>query len=243
MLKRPVIALVTAYNEEKTIGNVLDVLKKCSNVDRIQVVDDGSHDATRQIAEQKEVPVISLPNRIPVGKAIIHHLSNIPEKDCTLLWCDADLINLAVEHIESILKNLEDNDVAMSIGGKDHFAFLPFPISAIFPLWIINKSLPIFTFFNFYLGGERAIHRQVFEKAIRYSKLSSGYGIIILLNLYCKKFDKGYVATFLPKLTHREKYQKWGWKGFLEIIPQMFQFFIAHIKIRIMLYRDYSKRR
>ena len=242
MIIRPVIALVTAYNEEKTIGNVLDVLKKCPTVDRIQVVDDGSNDATRQIAQQKEVPVITLPNRIPVGKAIIHHLSNIPEKVCSLLWCDADLINLSVEHIESILENLNKNDVAMSIGCKDHFAFLPFPISTIFPLWVINKSLPVFTFFDFYLGGERAIHKEVFEKAIQYSNLSTGYGIIILLNLYCSKFDRGYVATFLPKLTHREKYQKWGWKGFLEIIPQMFQFIIAHIKIRIMLFRDYSKK-
>jgi len=238
MIKKPVVALVTAYNEEKTIGKVLDVLKKCPSVDRIQVVDDGSTDKTRAVALKRKVKVISLPKRIPVGKAIMHHLTNIPEKECTLLWCDADLLNLKVKHIETILKNMRENDVSMSIGMKDNLPFLPIHSTTVLPKWLINKFIKLFTSFDMHVGGERAIHKSVFQQAISKSKMANGYGIVVLMNWYCKRHAKGYITELMPKLTHKNKYQKWGWKGLLELPLEIFQFFTGYVKIRLKIHKD-----
>jgi len=237
MIKKPVVALVTAYNEEVTIGNVLDVLKKCPSIDRIQVVDDGSTDRTREIALAKKVKCITLPKRIPVGKAIMHHLTTIKEKDCTLLWCDADLLNLTVEHIETILRNMK-GEVTMSIGQKDNLPFLPIIATNVLPRKLVDLSVHLYSFFDMHVGGERAIHKSVFEQAIKKSNMANGYGIVVLLNWYCRKYTGGYKVEVMPKLTHRNKYAKWGWKGLLELPGEIFQFFTGYIKIRMKIHRD-----
>lgn len=50
------IAVVPAWNEEKTIGDVLDGLR--SRVDRVVVVDDGSADRTSEIARGRGADVV-----------------------------------------------------------------------------------------------------------------------------------------------------------------------------------------
>ena len=46
-----IIAVMPAYNEEKTIGRIVRETRKY--VDKIIVVDDGSKDATAQIAKKQ----------------------------------------------------------------------------------------------------------------------------------------------------------------------------------------------
>jgi len=57
-----VAAIVPAYNEEKTIGAVLEVLTKCRLINEVIVVSDGSTDDTVKIALQFDgVQVVELP--------------------------------------------------------------------------------------------------------------------------------------------------------------------------------------
>ncbi|BAA30697.1 313aa long hypothetical protein [Pyrococcus horikoshii OT3] len=56
---RKTYIVMPAYNEEKTIGSVLDSLLKVFKPNNIIVVDDGSKDKTREIAKSKGVHVIS----------------------------------------------------------------------------------------------------------------------------------------------------------------------------------------
>ncbi|CAB49499.1 glycosyltransferase family 2 protein [Pyrococcus abyssi] len=51
--------VMPAYNEEKTIGDVLDSLLRVFPRENIIVVDDGSRDRTREIAKSKGVHVVS----------------------------------------------------------------------------------------------------------------------------------------------------------------------------------------
>ncbi len=62
------IAIIPAYNEEKTIAEVLD--KTRNFVDEIIVIDDGSSDETAQIAKSKNVKVISHVINRGLGAAI-----------------------------------------------------------------------------------------------------------------------------------------------------------------------------
>ncbi len=45
-----IVTIIPAYNEEKTIGNVLSVLKQVNEIARIIVVSDGSTDETVDVA-------------------------------------------------------------------------------------------------------------------------------------------------------------------------------------------------
>lgn len=62
------IAVVPAWNEEHTIGEVLDGLRPC--VDRIVVVDDGSTDRTAEIASGRGVGVVRHAVNRGLGAAI-----------------------------------------------------------------------------------------------------------------------------------------------------------------------------
>jgi len=236
MLIRPVVALVTAYNEQETIGPVIDVLTRCPNVDRVQIVDDGSTDRTADIVRERGADLICLSRRVPVGDAIKRHLDNIPESEGSLLWCDADLLNLEVQHIESLLLAMKTNDVSMVVGSKDNLPFLPIRASAVLPRPLLELIVRFFARLGIHVAGERVIHRSVFEKAMEVSSLASGYAIVILLNLYCQRFAEGYLSIFMPRLTHRNKYSKWGWRGALEIPGEVAEFVVGYFSIRRQLW-------
>jgi glycosyltransferase involved in cell wall biosynthesis len=63
--KKSFAVFIPAYNEENTIGEVLEGLKHLEITDNIFVIDDGSNDSTLNIAMEKEVSVIK--HRINLG--------------------------------------------------------------------------------------------------------------------------------------------------------------------------------
>jgi glycosyltransferase involved in cell wall biosynthesis len=65
------IAIVPAFNEEKTIGGVLSEIKEFCRDFEIVVIDDGSSDKTAKIAETiPGVRVITLPINVGIGGAV-----------------------------------------------------------------------------------------------------------------------------------------------------------------------------
>ncbi|HEY0196431.1 MAG TPA: glycosyltransferase, partial [Methanobacterium sp.] len=50
--------IIPAFNEEKTVGNVVKTVKKVSYIDEVIVVDDGSYDNTSKVAEKAGATVI-----------------------------------------------------------------------------------------------------------------------------------------------------------------------------------------
>jgi glycosyltransferase involved in cell wall biosynthesis len=67
-LKR--VAIVPALNEEATIGRVIDEVRRFDPGLEIVVVDDGSVDATAEIAAARGVHVLRLPFNIGIGGAV-----------------------------------------------------------------------------------------------------------------------------------------------------------------------------
>lgn len=70
--------VIPAYNEEKTIGSVIDSLKR-EGWKNIIVVNDGSRDRTAEIAKSKGVVVVSHPKNMGLGAALRSGLSKALE--------------------------------------------------------------------------------------------------------------------------------------------------------------------
>lgn len=71
LLKYPkLLVIIPAFNEEMSIGAVIeDVVKHCPQAD-ILVVNDGSTDRTQQVAEEQDAFVIRLPLNLGIGGAM-----------------------------------------------------------------------------------------------------------------------------------------------------------------------------
>ena len=86
--------LIPAYNEEDTIGQVIEEIpKSIASIDNIEiiVVDDGSSDKTAKIAREKGASVFSFSNNGGLAKAIsFGFLKGIENKTDILVILDAD---------------------------------------------------------------------------------------------------------------------------------------------------------
>ncbi len=225
-----VVALVTAYNEESTIGTVLDVLMACPSVDRVQVVNDGSTDETAAVAGTRPVTVITLPKRVPVGQAIMHHLTDL-EGERILIWCDADLLGLEPNHIETLIRRFRREGVSQSLSSRG------LPLT--WPSWLRLPPLRWAWKRAFGpLSGERVILQSTFENAIALSRtlnwteMMRGYGIVLFLNWYAQVYGSGSVITYFDTLRQRQKCEKWGRCSIWEMVGEWKQFILTWIKIR-----------
>jgi glycosyltransferase involved in cell wall biosynthesis len=214
MEKQKVAAIVPAYNEERTIGNVLKTLKLAKEIDEIIVVSDGSTDKTAQISKSFEVKVLEGPKREGKGRAMRKGVKSTDAK--IIAFFDADLIGLSPEHITQLIQPILKNEAEMVVGIRDRIGETP--------LWLL-KIDPLLAF-----GGERAMKREIFENLPE--RFSQGFEIETALNFYCKinKIPVKYVKLKGLKMVIKER--KYGFlKGFLERIKMEGEM----IKIRFLL--------
>lgn len=187
-----VAAIIPAYNEEKTIGNVLKVLVNMDTVDEIIVVSDGSHDKTTDIARSFNVHIIELDRNRGKSYAVLTGVMSTEAN--IILMLDADLIGLKEEHVYRLLNPILNREADMTIGifkkgrGATDLA---------------QKIAP-------YLSGQRAIARSVFEKLKNYKV--KDYGIEMALKLMADREKIKVKEVFLNDLTHVMKEEK---RGFL----------------------------
>lgn len=64
------LAIVPAYNEEGSVGTVLEEIRAADPELRIVVIDDGSSDATAAVASRAGTSVVSLPFNVGIGGAM-----------------------------------------------------------------------------------------------------------------------------------------------------------------------------
>jgi glycosyltransferase involved in cell wall biosynthesis len=70
LARRRRIAIVPAYNEEHTVGRVIEEIRSFDPGFAIVVVDDGSADRTAFVAERQGVQVLRLPFNLGIGGAV-----------------------------------------------------------------------------------------------------------------------------------------------------------------------------
>lgn len=214
MQKPKTAAIVPAFNEEATIGNVLRVLLAAKELDEVIVVNDGSTDKTAEISLASGVRIVVLPQRKGKGNAMREGAKHTSAQ--IIAFFDADLIGLSPEHISQLINPILKQEAKMVIGVRERLGKIPSAVIKIDPLLAI--------------GGERALKRSIFENLPQ--KFTQNFAIEMALNYYCQvnKFPVSYVK--LKGLNIVIKERKLGLlKGFWERLKMTWQL----IKIRFSL--------
>lgn len=185
-----IIAIIPAYNEEKTIGEVLAVLKNVPLIKKIVVVSDGSTDNTVEVAKSYGVEVVELTENRGKGGALKAGLDNF--KADVVLFLDADLLGLTPTHVENLLMPIINDEAEMTIGifEKGRIA-----------TDLAQKMAP-------YLSGQRAMKFSILEQV---SDLDvARFGVEVALNRYMESANIRVKEVLLPDMSHVMKEEKLG---------------------------------
>jgi polyisoprenyl-phosphate glycosyltransferase len=196
-------AIVPAYNEEKTIADVVRTLVASRIFNEVIVVSDGSTDGTAEAARAAGATLVhNLPKRDGKGAALEHGVAHTDAE--IVAFFDADLIGFTVEHARALVAPVLEGKRTMNTGWRDRGAVGNFIQMHFMPL----------------IGGERAMPRVAFE-AIP-DKYLRGFMIEAATNYYCRANGLKYGGTLFPGLTMRKKYQKVGWRRALGEYARMY---------------------
>jgi glycosyltransferase involved in cell wall biosynthesis len=183
-------AVIPAFNEEATIGAVLDLVKRVEGISEIIVVSDGSSDRTARIARQKGVRTIELKKNLGKGAAMKRGIDRTSSD--VVLFLDADLVGLTKEHVLALLRPVVSNKVEMTLGTFDSGRVATDIAQVISP----------------FLSGQRAVLRWVLSELGDMDV--AGFGVEMALTKHVR--EKGYRVSQIPLrgLTHRMKEEKMG---------------------------------
>jgi len=185
-----VAAIVPAYNEEKTVGDVVRALVASKMFDEVIVVSDGSTDHTADEARQAGATrVDSFHIRGGKGGALLHGLTHTDAN--VIMFADSDLYGFTPEHARAVLEPVLRGKRAMNVGLRDRGKFM----------MRLEAHLPL-------IGGERALTRNIVENI--HPRFLRGFMVEAALNYYCRSRRLPYGTVPLWGLTIRHKYEKVG---------------------------------
>ncbi len=185
-----IVAIIPAFNEQKTIGGVLAVLLKIPELAEIVVVSDGSTDDTVKVAQSYGVTVVELAENRGKGGAIRAGLDKSPAS--VVLFLDADLVGLKTCHVYQLLLPVTSGQYAMSVGIFENGRVATD---------LAQKVAP-------FLSGQRAVRREVLEKADGLD--ISRFGVEVALTLAVESLGLPVTEVYLKDLTHVTKEEKLG---------------------------------
>ncbi|NLO81911.1 MAG: glycosyltransferase family 2 protein [Clostridiales bacterium] len=190
-----IAVIIPAYNEENSIGYVLDAVSQVKQtydiLTDIVVVSDGSTDRTAEIAWSYGVRVIELPQNMGKSHAMKAGLDNTTAP--IILFLDADLIGLKTGHILNLVAPVYNDLADMTLGifyaGRGMTA-------------LAQRLAP-------FLTGQRTVKRWILE-SLNHEDWSAGYGIEVALSYYARKYKLRVVEVPLYNVTHIIKEEKLG---------------------------------
>ncbi len=112
-LKGRAAIVIPAYNEENTVAGIVAIAAE-SEIGNVFVVDDGSQDATKELALKAGANVIAIKENVGKGGAV-HLAAELLQTDVIILL-DADLVGLTAEHIKDLAKPVLNGSVDMTRG-------------------------------------------------------------------------------------------------------------------------------
>ncbi len=185
-----VIAIIPAYNEEKTIGNVIDEIRKKSDID-IVVVSDGSKDYTAKVARKKGAKVIELKKNHGVGYAMRtgYQYANRNNYDIAV-QVDADGQH-DINYLDKLINHICEGDYDMVIGSRfvkktdysaPFFRYIGIQYFSFLIYLLHKKNIKDTT------SGYRAVNKKMIHYFADY--YPSGYPEVIILSLLLENCRK-----------------------------------------------------
>ena len=192
MKRLGISAIIAAYNEEKTIAEVLTALTGNRLIDEVIVVSDGSTDATVDIARTFDVTTIAL--RENRGKGYAMRVGVDYARYDVLFFVDGDMFNLTDQHIKSLVRPVQRGECDMNIGVRNRGPIRNF-------LHLDMKVGPV-------LSGIRVMRREVWDTVpVRYQER---FKIEAALNFFCSQAGYRQRQTVIHDLGHLIKENKRG---------------------------------
>lgn len=190
-----VAAVIPAWNEAETVGDVVDVARRADVVDEVVVVDNGSDDDTAGVAADHGAHVV----RHPEGGKGQAMAAGVAATDAdVIVFLDADLLGLRPDHVRRLVRTVINGEADMACGLFDRGRLLnPFF------LHVLPK-----------LTGERALRRELFESL--HPEDIAGYKVEAALNARAREQGLEVEAFVCDGMFHRTKGEKFdprvlGW--------------------------------
>ena len=205
-------AIIAAYNEEKTLAEVLGALTQSRLIDEIIVVSDGSTDRTVDIARGFEgVTTIAL--RENWGKGYAMRAGVEYARGDVLFFVDGDMYNVSNRHIEALVAPVLRGECDMNIGVRNRGRVLNY-------LHLEMQCGPV-------LSGIRVMKRDVWDTVpLRYQ---DRFKIEASLNFFCSRAGLRQRQTIIHNLGHLIKENKRGLlRGFSSRWDMIREVFLLH---------------
>lgn len=189
--------IIPAFNEEKTVGNVVKTVKKVSYIDEIIVVDDGSYDNTSKVAEKAGATVIQHVKNRGKGAAIKTGFKN--SSGDIIVFLDADIENLTPQQVDNIIQPILNGEADIT---KTKFKRVAGRVTELTAKPLLNFFFPELKF-DQPLSGQFAAKRSFLNRI----KLEDDYGVDVgivldadVMGLRIKEVDIGEIHHMLSSL-------------------------------------------
>lgn len=183
--------VICAYNEEKTIEDVVRKCREFNPESEIVTVDDGSEDRTEKILlslqNELQIKYIRLSKNTGKSNAMVVGVENA--KRDIILFFDADVSGIKEEHFSQLLQPLFKEEADMVLGTPTD-TLIDYRVNPF-------KSLT----------GERAMYKKDIVE-IQENIRDIRFGVETYINLHYQAHGKKVKYTMLNGLTHPTKYDK-----------------------------------
>lgn len=186
-----VVALIPAYNEERTLGQVLEVVRSVPAVNEVIVISDGSTDGTARVARAHGARCVELRENVGKGGALKAGMDRAADAD-VYLFLDADLVGLRRAHVEALLEPVLRGEAEVTVGVFDRGRVATDLAQMVAP----------------FLSGQRAVRRRVLEDVPGLE--ASRFGVEVALTRHIRRQRIPVRLVPLENLTHRMKEEKLG---------------------------------
>jgi len=189
-------AIIPAYNEERTIGAIIEAVSQVPLICETIVVSDGSTDNTAQVARSYNAKVIELAENMGKGGAMA---VGVNQTDADIvLFLDADLVGLQPHHVVDLVLPVADGRAEMTVGVFEHGRLATDLAQLIAP----------------YLSGQRAVKKCLLAQ-LSHLELTR-FGVEVALTRFAKTAGISVAEVELKDMTHIMKEEKLGvFRGFL----------------------------
>jgi len=192
-----VSVIIPAFNEEKTVGQVVAAALAAEAVGEVIVVSDGSTDGTATAAKAQGATVIELTANLGKAAAMKAGLDRV--RFDIVLFLDADLIGLTPEHVRKLVEPIESGRADVSIGVMRRGRVATDFAQAVTP----------------FLSGVRAGRADVFQP-LKGMDEKTGWGAEVALTLWARENRRRIEEVRIYGVTQRMKEEKIGLaRGFM----------------------------